>query len=309
MQIEKKISVIIPVYNWDIRLLVDKLACEIVNDDLSSVIEVLVADDCSELEYKENNKQHISKYTFFKYFELEKQLGRSKVRNFLVQKTKYPYILMLDADMLPDKDSFLAEYFSHITSDQRIVCGGYSYKTRICMGREYDFYVYKGKKTEEIQADIRNETPWRYLFTGNVLVPRKVLNTIELDEQFIGYGYEDTEWSIRLFKKYPIYHVDNTCSHLGLVRKDIAFNRMRGSIRNFLRIKALHPELFSQTGAARMARFLSVIPGFLLATLDRLLVAFFNLLQIDSICYYLFQLDKAVLLALKPDNERKTDDG
>jgi glycosyltransferase involved in cell wall biosynthesis len=290
------------VYNWDITLLVGALAREVINGNLSAEIEIVIADDCSKQEYKEKNKKALSTYSFCRYFEQEERLGRSGIRNFLIKETKHPHVLMLDADMLPDTDNFLAEYLQQITSDLKVICGGYSYKTRIMQGREYDFYVYKGKKTEEIPARERNKTPWRYLFTGNVLVPRQVLDAIAFDEEFVGYGYEDIEWGIRLFSLYPIHHIDNTCSHLGLVQKDTAFIRMRSSISNFLRMETLHPELFSRTGAARMSRVFFIFPEPLLKGLDKMLSSLFHVLHINSLCFILFQLDKAVLLALSPGN-------
>ena len=304
MKIGNELSVIIPVYNWDITLLVEALAREIVSGNLYDEIEIVIADDCSSREYREKNQQEINKYSFCRYYEQKKRGGRSVVRNFLVKQTKYPFVLMLDADMLPDKDNFLSEYRQQISlPDQKIICGGYSYKKRILQGREYDFYYYKGKKTEEISAKERNETPWRYLFTGNVLVHRDVLDKIGFDENFVNYGYEDIEWGIRLSCNYPIHHVDNTCSHLGLIQKNKAFVRMRSSIPNFLRLKTLHPELFSRTGAAKMSRMFCVFPDFFLRSLDKILSSLFNFLHNNFLCFFLFQLDKAVLLALRPDEE------
>jgi len=295
-------SVIIPVYNWDVTLLVEALAREIVSGNLHDEIEVIVADDCSSHEYREKNQKEIKKHSFCKYYEQKKRGGRSVVRNFLIKQTKHPFVLMLDADMLPDKDNFLSEYRQQITSAQKIICGGYSYKKRILQGREYDFYFYKGQKTEEISAKERNKTPWRYLFTGNVLVHRDVLNTIGFDENFVNYGYEDIEWGIRLSSHYPIHHFDNTCSHLGLVQKDKAFVRMRSSIPNFLRLKALHPELFSKTGAAKISRMFCIFPKILLRGLDKILSGLFSVLHNNFLCLFLFQLDKAVLLTLRPEN-------
>ncbi len=193
--------------------------------------------------------------------------------------------------------------FQPVQSDQKIICGGYSYKKRILQGQEYDFYFYKGQKTEEISVKERNETPWRYLFTGNVLVHRDVLNTIGFDENFISYGYEDIEWGIRLSCNYPVHHIDNSCSHLGLIPKEKAFVRMRSSIPNFLRVKTLHPELFSRTGAARISRIFSMLPDPFLRGLDKILSGFFNLLHNNFLCLFLFQLDKAVLLALRSEEE------
>ncbi len=303
MKIGNELSVIIPVYNWDITLLIEALAREIVRGNLYDEIEIIIADDCSSNEYREKNQQEINKHFFCRYYEQKIRGGRSVVRNFLIKQAKHPFVLMLDADMLPDKDNFLSEYRQQITSDRKILCGGYSYTKRILQGKEYDFYYYKGKKTEEISAKERNETPWRYLFTGNVLVHRDVLNKIGFDEDFVNYGYEDIEWGIRLSSNYPIYHFDNTCSHLGLIQKDKAFVRMRSSIPNFLRLKTLHPYLFSSTGAAKVSRMFCILPEFFLRGLDKILSSLFNLLHNNFLCLFLFQLDKAVLLALRPDTD------
>jgi len=251
MKIGNELSVIIPVYNWDVTLLVEALAREIVSANLYNEIEIVIADDCSSREYREKNQQEINKHSFCRYYEQKKRGGRSVVRNFLVKQTKHPFVLMLDADMLPDKENFLSEYRQQISLNQKIICGGYSYKKRILQGREYDFYYYKGKKTEEISAKERNETPWRYLFTGNVLVHRDVLDKIGFDENFVNYGYEDIEWGIRLSCNYPIHHVDNTCSHLGLIQKNKAFARMRSSIPNFLRLKTCIQNFFPGPGQPR----------------------------------------------------------
>ena len=52
MKIGNELSVIIPVYNWDITLLVEALAREIVRGNLYDEIEIVIADDCSSSEYK-----------------------------------------------------------------------------------------------------------------------------------------------------------------------------------------------------------------------------------------------------------------
>ena len=139
MEIGNELSVIIPVYNWDITQLIQALAKEIAGEKLCDTVEIIIADDCSDSEYKEKNKKEISKHLFCKYFELEKRGGRPVMRNFLIKQVKRPFVLMLDADMLPDKDNFLSEYLQQITSGRKIICGGYSYKKRILHGREYDF--------------------------------------------------------------------------------------------------------------------------------------------------------------------------
>ena len=69
MKIGNILSVIIPVYNWDITLLVEALAREIIRGKLHDEIEIVIADDCSSSEYREKNKQVISKHFFCRYYE------------------------------------------------------------------------------------------------------------------------------------------------------------------------------------------------------------------------------------------------
>ena len=77
------LSVIVPVYNWDITLLVEALAREVVNRNLRDEVEIIIADDCSNQEYKDKNVKAISAYSFCRYYEQEERLGRKagKVRD------------------------------------------------------------------------------------------------------------------------------------------------------------------------------------------------------------------------------------
>ena len=47
------------------------------------------------------------------------------------------------------------------------------------------------------------------------------------NEQFTGYGYEDIEWGLRLANRWKVQHIENTASHLGLVTKSAALEKMR----------------------------------------------------------------------------------
>jgi len=83
MQTKKKLSVIIPVYNWDVSLLIEALAREVISEQLSGEIEILVADDCSQPQYKDKNRSSMSAYSFCRYYELDEQLGRAGVKGFI----------------------------------------------------------------------------------------------------------------------------------------------------------------------------------------------------------------------------------
>ncbi len=291
-----ELSVIIPVLDWDLGPLLARLNTEIEAGGLAGMVEVLVADDCSRDEIRQGNRAAAKRHPAVTYYELARRAGRAGIRNNLLARARGRFILFLDADVLPDSPSFLRDYLRQARAGHQVVCGGISYRTRILAGRQYDFSLYKGRRTEWLPARLRQQEPWRYLFTGNVLMRRDIPDRVRFDESFSGYGYEDIEWAIRLGRLVDIRHIDNTCSHLGLVDRKTAFDRMRRSTENYMKLARLHPDEFSRTPVFRVFRFLRRWPRPLLGSADRVLARLF-FSSPPGIAYLFFQLDKAVLLA------------
>ena len=296
---KKQLSIIVPVYNWDTGLLIKALSEEISTAALAESVEILIADDCSDQRFQDVNRNHVCGIPYVEYYELEKNIGRAAIRNDLLSRARGTSILFLDADVVPDSPSFLRTYLQYMEKGNPVVCGGISYQQQILKGRQYDFYLYKGTKTEWIPASQRQMVPWRYFFSANVLLQASVLDGISFDERFSGYGYEDIEWGIRLEREHGILHIDNTCSHLGLVAKDDAFMRMRNSIDNFIELKRMHPQVFAKAGISPLATFLGYIPKGMLRLLDAGLIRVFRLSPWPRLSYYCFQMDKAVLFSLQ----------
>ncbi|HHB77581.1 MAG TPA: glycosyltransferase family 2 protein [Desulfobulbus sp.] len=295
---QKLLSVIIPVKNWDVGLLLDALLGEIISSKLEDHVEIIIADDCSKEQYRRMNRAHVQQKDCIFYYERKQCMGRAAIRNDLLKKASGTYILFLDADVLPDNPDFLKTYLTCVRENEPVVCGGVSYRNRTLLEKKYDFYLYKGKHTEWLPVEKRQQAAWRYFFSANVLIKRSILERISFDERFSGYGYEDIEWGIRLDKACGIHQIENTCSHLGLIEKQKAFSRMRSSIENFLLLQELHPNIFHQTGVAPVAEKLKCCPSFLLRSMDALCSACFALSPWHKISLLFFQMDKAVLLAL-----------
>ena len=291
------LSIIIPVRNWDLGFLVDKLMAEIDSRGYENRLEIIIVDDHSAAEYRTVNRRHVKGSGCISYNELPGRIGRAAIRNDLLDRASGEYLLFLDADVIPDSPDFLQSYFDCIKRQEKVVCGGVSYKSRVLDDKKFDFYLYKGKRTEWLPAETRQKTAWRYLFTANVLIKRSVLDRISFDERFSGYGYEDIEWGIRIDKAVGVLHIDNSCSHLGLVEKKAAFSRMRESMQNYLLLQTLHPEVFEQAGIQSVVNRLQRLPALLLTVMDKICSAVFYLSPWVVLSFYCFQLDKAVLLA------------
>ena len=289
------LSILIPVYNWDIGPLLNRLHGQSQRLSNGIQVEILVLDDGSSKKY--GNGALAGQLPLVRYEESEVNRGRVATRNALLKRAQGEYILFLDADMLPDRDDFLQIYLQQCWQGAEIICGGISYEQNIHVDPEYAFYLYKSRRTEALPADIRNRNPWRYLFTSNIMVRRDIVESVRFDPRFTGYGFEDIEWGIRLGDSYTISHIDNSCSHMGVMTQREVMAKMRDSIVNYGLLIALHPEETGRGGAARMAFFLKLFPEVLLSAADRLLSALFCRLSCNQLLFYFFQAHKAVLLA------------
>ena len=289
------LSILIPVYNWDVKPLLRTLHSQCLQIPEGVQIEIIVRDDGSDEKYV--NSSMSEQLPLVRYEESRVNRGRAATRNALLQQARGEYILFLDADMLPDQDEFIQMYLEHARNGGEIICGGISYLQNIHESPEYSFYVYKSRKTEALSAALRNTIPWRYLFTSNIMVRRDIVKSVSFDSRFTGYGFEDIEWGVRLGSSYTILHIENTCSHMGVMNKKQVFSKMRDSIQNYALLLSQHQEETGHAGAAGLARVIKHFPDTLLGLGDQLLSYLFCRLSWNPLLFYIFQCDKAVLLA------------
>lgn len=304
------LTVLIPVYNWDVSPLLLRIIEEADAFDLWGRVEVVLLDDGShDRDVAARNKEFCTKHRrpCLEYMELESNAGRSAVRNMLAAKARGTFLLFLDCDVLPDSDRFLCEYLKQAESDAfDVVCGGVSYRTRVLNDPAYDYHAYLGNKKEVKPAQERNREPWRHILTSNIMVRKSVFQATPFDVRFTGYGYEDIEWGARLAEKFKILHVDNTASHLGLVTKARTYEKMVNSVSNYLLLKSLRPAAFHASSISKLVRLLLSVPASLLSSVDRFLKNLFLSSGNNRLAFLFFQLDFAVLLA-RAIKERQCD--
>jgi glycosyltransferase involved in cell wall biosynthesis len=296
------LSILIPVYNWDIAPLLQSLCAQCSRLGEGDRIEIIAVDDGSSRKF--NNGSLAQGLRGVIYKELPENTGRAAVRNFLVRLARGTYVLFLDADMLPDQEDFVQTYFELARNGRDVVCGGISYRQNTHPDPAGSFYMYKSLKTEALPAAMRNATPWRYIFTSNIMLRRDIMESVSFDPRFTGYGFEDIEWGMRLAESFTVEHVDNTCSHLGVMRKEQVFARMREATDNYFLFYSLYPQKTGSTGAIGWARRLQYFPDFLLQLSDKMLAGSFAFFSWNRLLFLLFQCDKAVLLARKVKEQR-----
>ncbi|MEM7459595.1 MAG: glycosyltransferase family A protein, partial [Pseudomonadota bacterium] len=180
--------------------------------------------------------------------------GRSHARNRLFDLAETEWVLFLDADMHPDDDEFLLRYLDAVDAQPNpaLIAGGFSLKHASPTAKTR-LHAAQSLASECVSASVRAQAPGRYVFTSNVLVHRHVLSDVSFDPGFQGGGWEDVDWGLRVAEQFPILHVDNAATHLGLDQDSALIGKYARSVDNFLRLIDRHPDEMSETPLYRAA--------------------------------------------------------
>ncbi|MET0294873.1 MAG: glycosyltransferase family A protein [Phenylobacterium sp.] len=191
---------------------------------------------------------------------LSANLGRAKGRNLLARRARANRLLFLDADMLPDAADFLGRWLAVAEEgDPAVAFGGFSLR-QAPPRREHALHRAMALKSDCLPAVQRRLAPEKSVFTSNLLVRREVFEAEGFDEGFSGWGWEDVEWAMRVARRWPIAHVDNTATHLGLDEGRTIARKYEESAANFARVVAAHREVVSAYPSYRAARLLRRAP-------------------------------------------------
>jgi len=174
-------------------------------------------------------------------------LGRSEARNRLVSAAESDWILLIDADMLPDDHLFLSRYLEAAdrAGGPSLVAGGFSLK-RTTPTAGQGLHAAQSRTSECIDATARSTAPGRYVFSSNILVHRSVFDAVPFDPEFTGWGWEDVDWGLRIAEQFNICHIDNTATHLGLDSDAVLIRKYASSAQNFARMAERHPKAMAE---------------------------------------------------------------
>ena len=257
-------SIAIPSYKDDASSMIASLCkCDRIKD-----VEIIVFDDgAGDPDLLDNMNRALQDAPCpAKLVSASKNAGRSAARNRLIAHTRAPWLLLLDADMLPDFPDFLSVYLKIIEDGQApgLVLGGFSLKqapTDEC----YALHRWQAARSECLSAAERSVDPGRFVYTSNVLAHRQTLADIPFDETFAGWGWEDVDWGLRVANEAPVVHIDNPATHMGLDTADILMRKYGRSGPNFVRALEKHPASLAGSPLGRHSATLAKLPRFLCA--------------------------------------------
>lgn len=187
--------------------------------------------------------------------------GRARGRNRLASAARGGNLLFLDSDMRPDRPDFLRAWADLVAHDEPAVAfGGFSL---LQAPNEPRFAVHRAlaARSECVGAAERARQPEKYVYTSNLLVRRDVFEAEAFDPGFTGWGWEDVEWAMRVSRRFPVVHVDNPATHMGLDTVEALAGKYEQSAPNFGRMAARHPEIVAVYPSYRAARLLKRVPA------------------------------------------------
>ena len=231
------LSVLIPVYRQDIRALVAELQRQC--SGLKIPFEVFCLDDGSDAITKSLNREILNN-PGIRYEELEKNSGRSAVRNELVKRAKYGWLWFLDCDADATVNPELAKNFWEQRNERTLISGGRIYQKEKPANPDLYLHWLWGSEKELLDPELRMKNPVTAFLSNNFFIHRSICEAVSFDESLNGYGYEDTLFAAEIVKKgYSIRHIKNPVMHIGLEPADKFLKKIEESLLNFLQLEAI----------------------------------------------------------------------
>jgi hypothetical protein len=225
------ISVLIPIYNFNVAKLVKDLHSQLTYSNVE--FEIILGDDASTEKHGNDKLTNLKGVT---YFSLPENIGRAKMRNLLVEKSNYSFLLFMDCDASVSSSLYVNNYIVEISRNMAPVCiiGGVEYRLQKPNPKYYLRWYY-GRKRETTDADLRNSKPYKSFTSFNAVFSKTIFDIVKFDESFSTYGNEDTFFGDQLRNaQISVIHINNPLYHDGLDTNEDYLKKVETSIDNLI---------------------------------------------------------------------------
>jgi glycosyltransferase involved in cell wall biosynthesis len=234
------LSVCIPIYNSDVRALVNTLCAQIAALP-DAKIDIVLIDDASAPEFKKCN---VFSQSAVKSYALPQNIGRSRIRNTFFKHTDADYLLFIDGDSTIQDPLFLKNYADYLTQQPTEVLVGASVYQNHKPNRAQRLRWAYSTQRESLDYQRRAQNRQIGFKTNNFIIRRSLLLQIPFDERLSGYGHEDTLLGLQLAaQQIPIAHIDNPVWNLKLDANAEFLSKTDSALKNLLWLAENYPTL------------------------------------------------------------------
>lgn len=228
------LSILIPVYNYNVTHLVTELHRQA--EEVGELYEICLLDDASDEKFKVKNREVAQKNNVY-YEELPQNIGRSAIRNRLVEMAEYDYLLYMDCDSGVLMPHYLQTYVKAL-HPKRLLYGGRAYLPKPPSDPQFLLHWHYGRQREQQDYLERQKNPYHSFMTNNFLIPKSIFASITFDESLRTYGHEDTLFGMELAKKnVEIQHLNNPLLHLGLESTAVFLSKTKMAVCNLAQLQ------------------------------------------------------------------------
>lgn len=222
------LSILIPVYNYNITSLVEEIHEQITK--LNIAFEIRCYDDGSTNQTIIDANISINNLENTTYLIFKKNIGRSAIRNLLAKEASFEWLLFLDADVFPKNSNFISKYLTSIKPTSEIIYGGILYAKE----KPYSTHLLRwfyGNQREALSSKKRNKNPYISFLTLNFLIKKSMFSSVSFNENIPNLRHEDTLFSYNLkLKNIKVDHIENPTYHLGLEDSELFFKKSMQSV-------------------------------------------------------------------------------
>ncbi|WP_347922394.1 glycosyltransferase family 2 protein [Pontimicrobium sp. SW4] len=226
------ISVLIPVYNYNIAELVNELHKQLVASNID--FEIICLDDKSN-QYIIDLNLSIGSLSNTIYKLSDKNNGIAVNREILVNTAIYDWIILIDADVELIDDNYISNYLQAIKNGHEVVFGGISYKSTQPDTNSILRWKY-GKQCEELEANKRNSHPYKVTSAANLCIKKDVYKQFGLGDIGNSYGMDIFFGPQLKLNKVPVIHIDNSVYHLGLESSSKYLGKVKFAVSTLLKL-------------------------------------------------------------------------
>lgn len=216
------LSILIPCHNWNLLKLVNDLNQLCIKSKSLNNFEIICIEDGSKKLFKNFKIEQIENAH---YSILNKNIGRSAVRNKLARSANFEWLLFIDCDSEIVDDNFIENYLieANKNKNKTVFYGQTLYKTS--NNCEFSLHENYGKKIES-KKKIKHFSSHHFLIKKNLLLKK------EFNEKITKYGYEDLIFQLE--SNYNFEYIDNPLYHIGLKKNSKFIADCEASLENLL---------------------------------------------------------------------------
>lgn len=256
-----KLSICIPIYNFDIRKLVFDLKKEIDRNALDA--EIILVDDASNDKFKNFNQELKSEVEVFIF--LDKNIGRARIRNLFLNYAKGDYLLFLDCDGKVINANFITNYLQLINEnpETKVIFGGRVVSNKVPQD-DFKLRWKFANERENLKLDDRLKIPFLSFQTNNFVIKKDVFLQNKFNSEIKKYGYEDLLFAMDLqAKKIQIDHVENPILNNDIEENKVYLSKVEDSMESLA-------TMFSNASSKKNIKEVKVVKAYDLIKILRL---------------------------------------